>query len=159
MYTKDQSITSAISHLLKTPSGLKKVTTSYVTSLLTTVRKHTLTEASYISGLHTSQFSRLLSGHKELALDNLNRLLRRRLKKLLKKRRRLASGALWRVGIIIDATLHTRSSRHIENSQRLNHGDGWVIGHQWTNIVILINNEVIPLPPIPFYTKKYCKKK
>ena len=41
---------------------------------------------------------------------------------------------------------------------RFNHGDGWVIGHQWTNIVLVINNDVIPLPPIPFYTKKYCRK-
>jgi len=33
-----------------------------------------------------------------------------------------------------------------------------VVGHQWTNIVLHINDKVIPLPPISFYTKKYCKQ-
>ena len=40
--------------------------------------------------------------------------------------------------------------------QRFNHGKGFVIGHQWTNIVLVINDHLIPLPPIPFYTKRYC---
>jgi len=126
---------------------------------MTEARIHTLTHAAKSCGLAVSQFSRLLSGHKELALEHLSRLAQRRLKKALKKRSKLVRGASWEVAIIIDATLHARSSRHIENSQRFNHGDGWVIGHQWTNIVILINNEIIPLPPIPFYTRKYCKEK
>ena len=158
MYTKKQSLTSAISQSLQTPSGLKKVATNYTKSLLTSTRKHTLTEASYNSGLHVSQFSRFLSDNKELALNNLNGRVRHRAKHLLKKRRHLTPGSIWRVGILIDATLHNRSSRHIENSQRFNHGNGWVTGHQWTNIALLINNKVVPLPPIAFYTKSYCKK-
>ena len=159
MYTKKQSLTSAISQSLQTPSGLKKVATNYTKSLLTSTRKHTLTEASYNSGLHVSQFSRFLSDNKELTLNNLNGRVRHRAKHLLKKRRHLTPGSIWRVGILIDATLHNRSSRHIENSQRFNHGNGWVTGHQWTNIALLINNKVVPLPPIAFYTKSYCKKK
>ena len=27
-----------------------------------------------------------------------------------------------------------------------------------TNIVLIINDKLIPLPPIPFYTKSYCRK-
>jgi len=152
------SIASEICSILKIPTRLKNVIPSYLTSLMMEAHTHTLTHASKLCGLAISQFSRLLSGHKELALEHLNRLVRRRLKKVLRKRRRLVPRSYWKVAIIIDATLHVRSSRHIENSQRFNHGDGWVIGHQWTNIVILINNEIIPLPPIPFYTKKYCQQ-
>ncbi|MDL1979557.1 MAG: hypothetical protein LWX52_15980 [Deltaproteobacteria bacterium] len=29
---------------------------------------------------------------------------------------------------------------------------------KWTNIVLVINETIIPLPPIAFYTKKYCRK-
>ena len=36
-------------------------------------------------------------------------------------------------------------------------GQGFVIGHQWTNIVLIINEILIPLPPIPFYSKQYCQ--
>jgi hypothetical protein len=35
---------------------------------------------------------------------------------------------------------------------------GFIVGHQWTNIVLHINDKVIPLPPIAFYTNKYCKQ-
>ena len=45
----------------------------------------------------------------------------------------------------------------MENIHQFNHGKGFIIGHRWTNIGLIINNTVIPLPPIEFYTKKYCK--
>ena len=64
----------------------------------------------------------------------------------------------WNIAILIDATFLNRSSLHTDNSKRFNHGKGFVVGHQWTNIVLLINDKVIPLPPIAFYTKKYCKQ-
>jgi hypothetical protein len=152
------SIATKIRRLLKIPVRLEKVVPAYLISLMTEAHTHTLTYAAKLCGMAVSQFSRLLSGHKELALEHLNRLARRRLSAVLGNRRNLVPGAPWKVAIIIDATLHARSSRHIENSQRFNHGDGWVIGHQWTNIVILVNNEIIPLPPIPFHTKEYCQK-
>jgi hypothetical protein len=47
---------------------------------------------------------------------------------------------------------------HTKNSQRFNHGKGFVIGHQWTNIVLVFNDMLIPLAPIPFYSKKYCRE-
>jgi hypothetical protein len=36
-------------------------------------------------------------------------------------------------------------------------GNGFVIGHQWTNIVLLLNDMLIPLRPIPFYSQRYCR--
>lgn len=149
------SIASKIRRALKIPDRLQNVVPAYLISLMRDTGRHSMTLASQISGLAISQFSRLLSKHKNLALENLNRLTRRRLKRLVSQRRQLVSGTPWKVAIIIDATLHERSSRHIENAQRFNHGDGWVIGHQWTNIVIVINGQVVPLPPIPFLTTKY----
>jgi hypothetical protein len=51
--------------------------------------------------------------------------------------------------MIIDSTLQHRASLHPENSKKFNHGKGYVIGHQWTNIVLIINDMLIPLRPIP----------
>ena len=64
----------------------------------------------------------------------------------------------WKIAIIIDSTLQTRFSRHSDNVKRFNHGAGFVIGHQWTNIVLYFNGVLIPLLPIAFYTKAYCRK-
>ena len=71
----------------------------------------------------------------------------------------MAEGRLpWKIGILIDATIQNRSSLHCENSKRFNHGKGCVIGHQWTNVVLFVDDIVIPLPPVPFHTRQYCRK-
>ena len=150
------SIATEFGRLLKIPSRLKEVGIEYVTSLMQDVGKRSLTAASRQSGLNVSQFSRFLSGHQALAFENLNRLARRRLSRLLPARRSLVKGTPWRIALIIDATLHERSSRHLDNAQRFNHGQGWVIGHQWTNVILVINGEVVPLPPIAFLTEEKC---
>jgi Transposase DDE domain len=59
--------------------------------------------------------------------------------------------------ILIDSTLQHRASLHPENTKTFNHGKGYVIGHQWTNIVLVLGDMLIPLPPIPFYSKRYCQ--
>jgi hypothetical protein len=60
--------------------------------------------------------------------------------------------------ILIDSTIHGRSTLHTDNAKRFNHGKGYVIGHQWTNIVVLIHDTIIPLAPIPFYSRRYCRE-
>jgi len=152
------SIATRVRQLLKVPKRLQNVASSYVFSLIQDRGKRTLQAASELSELDPSQFSRFLSGHQALGLENLKRLVRRRLKRVLPKRRALVKGAPWRIALIIDATLHERSSRHLDNAQRFNHGDGWVIGHQWTNILLVINDAVIPLSPTPFWTEAKCKQ-
>jgi len=64
----------------------------------------------------------------------------------------------WKIAVIADITIQRRSSLNTGNAQRFNHGKGFVIGHQWTNIVLIINELIIPLPPIAFYSKKYCRE-
>ena len=59
--------------------------------------------------------------------------------------------------ILIDSTLQHRASLHPENAKTFNHGKGYVIGHQWTNIVLVLGDMLIPLRPIPFYSKRYCQ--
>ena len=131
----------------------------YVISLMLPLDKHTQTKASSISGKDSSLFSNLLLGSLNVSKNALNRSLRRRTTSLIKKRQKLVANSPWTIAIIIDATLHRRSSNHTQNGQKFNHGNGWVIGHQWTNIGILINDDYIPLPPIAFYTRKECKRR
>jgi hypothetical protein len=70
----------------------------------------------------------------------------------------LISGTPWKIFLIIDSTLHRRTSRHIQNSQKFNHGEGWVTGHQWTNTVVVVGGRIIPLSPIAFHTEEDCKR-
>jgi hypothetical protein len=67
-------------------------------------------------------------------------------------------GLPWKIAILIDSTLQHRASLHPENAKKFNHGKGFVIGHQWTNIVLIINDILIPLSPIPYYSERYCRE-
>lgn len=126
--------------------------------LMTSARKHSLKAAGQFVGLHSSQFSRFLLNHQDLAKASLSHLSRKQSKIMAKRMRFLANNRLpWKMAIIIDSTLQTRFSRHSDNAKRFNHGAGFVIGHQWTNIVFSIDGQVIPLLPIPFHSKRYCR--
>jgi hypothetical protein len=135
---------------------LQQVVLWYVLSLMVDTRKHSLRHAATLSGLHASQFSKLLSQHPQVAASSLEVLAQQRSHPLASQRASL-DGTPWTVGLLIDSTLQGRAGLHTENSKTFNHGHGFVVGHQWTNIVLLVNEVVIPLPPIPFYSKNYCR--
>ncbi len=129
----------------------------YLVSLMVEARKHSLNFAATLSGLNASQFSKFLRNHLGIAaytLDDLSKRQARRLAPTLKT----AAGLPWKIAILIDATLQGRAGLHTENSKRFNHGHGVEIGHQWTNIVRVLNGILIPLPPIPLYSRNYCKQ-
>jgi len=133
--------------------------TWYIVSIILITDKHTQARAEKISGKDNTLFSNLLLRSLDISKVALNRASRRRLDSLARKRKVLIKNAPWKIAIIIDATLHKRSSLHTQNVQKFNHGKGWVIGHQWTNIGILINDQFVPLPPIAFYTQEECKQR
>jgi hypothetical protein len=136
---------------------IQNVCLCYLLCLMIETRKHSLKFATVLSGLNKSQFSRLLSNHADVAVHTLEALSKKQAKiyaKVLKNVDHLP----WKIVIIVDSTIQKRSSLHSENVQRFNHGKGFVIGHQWTNIVLIINGILIPLPPIAFHSKKYCRQ-
>jgi len=153
------SLCNWIGSKLKINNRLIQVATVYVLFFMVAVRKHSLQEAAVFSNSSKSHFSRFLKDHSALAVANLDVLSKRQARQFGKTIRFLGDGKLpWRIALIIDATLQKRSSLHAENVKRFNHGKGFVIGHQWTNIVLFFNDGLIPLPPIAFYTKVYCRK-
>ena len=138
---------------------LRAVCIWYLMFLMVSVRKHSLSAAARFSGLQTSQFSRLLKNHPGVAVYQLNQLSKKQARQFSPAIEFLSSGRLpWQVAILVDSTIQHRFSLHSDNVKRFNHGKGFQIGHQWTNIVLLINDKLIPLAPIAFYSKNYCRK-
>jgi hypothetical protein len=134
---------------------LERVCTSYLLFLMVVTTKHSLDEAARFSGLHKSQFCKMLQTHSTIAISTLERLSKKQAKQFAKPLQPL-KGLPWKMAIIMDSTLQHRASLHPENAKKFNHGKGFVIGHQWTNIVLIINDMLIPLRPIPYYSKRYC---
>ena len=59
---------------LQIPSRLKNIVSGYVMSLMMESAKHTQTFASAVSDRDQTQYSRLLTGHGDLAKDSLSKL-------------------------------------------------------------------------------------
>jgi hypothetical protein len=135
---------------------LERVCTSYLLFLMVVTTKHSLEEAARFSRLHKSLFSKMLQSHSKVAITTLENLSKTQSRQFAKALQRL-DGLPWKIVIIIDSTLQHRASLHPENAKTFNHGKGYVIGHQWTNIVLVLGDRLIPLRPIPFYSKRYCQ--
>jgi DDE family transposase len=135
---------------------LERICTGYLLFLMVATTKHSLKEAARFSGLHPSLFSKLLQSHTQVAITTLDHLSKKQARQFATALQRV-HGLPWKIVILIDATLQHRASLHAENTQTLNHGKGYVIGHQWTNIVLVLGDILIPLKPIPFYSKRYCQ--
>jgi hypothetical protein len=135
---------------------LERVCTSYLLFLMVVTTKHSLEGAARFSGLHTSQFSKMLKAHSNVAVYTLESLSKKQAKHIAQARQKLKE-LPWNIAIVVDSTLQHRASLHPENAKTFNHGNGFVIGHQWTNIVLLLNDMLIPLRPIPFYSQRYCR--
>jgi hypothetical protein len=135
---------------------LERICTSYLLFLMVVTTKHSLKEAARFSGLHPSLFSKLLQSHAKVAITTLEHLSKTQARQFAKTRERV-NGLPWKILILIDSTLQHRASLHPDNSKTFNHGKGYVIGHQWTNIVLVLGEILIPLRPIPFYSKRYCQ--
>lgn len=148
-----------LSNLISLSPRLRSVCVWYLLYLMVSTRKHTLRGAEALSGINKSQFSRFLKRHAGVAVFTLQDLSKKQAKRFSGAMDCLAKAAVpWKIGLLIDSTIQERSSLHAENCKRFNHGQGFVIGHQWTNIVLIINQMLIPLPPIPFHSKKYCRQ-
>lgn len=152
-------VVALVSSLSRIPARRRETTAAYLLALMLEAQKRTQSFASAVTGKHKSQFSRLLSTDNDISIASLNSLAERAGKLAAKDRHPLASGTKWTIALIVDSTLHPRSSLHVHNAQRLHHGQGFVVGHQWTNIVVYVNQRLIPLPPIAFLTKRECRKR
>jgi hypothetical protein len=151
-----QTVQTWITRHILVRRRLEHVCMSYLLFLMVVTKRHSLEEAARFAGLHKSQFSKMLKAHSKVAVSTLERLSKHQAKHLAKARQKLHE-LPWSIAIIVDSTLQHRASLHPENTKTFNHGQGFVVGHQWTNIVVLLNDMLIPLRPIPFYSQRYCR--
>jgi hypothetical protein len=128
---------------------LERICTSYLLFLMVATTKHSLKEAARFSELHPSLFSKRLPSHAKVAITTLTHLSKTQARQFAKGLQRV-KGLPWKIVILIDSTLQHRASLHPENAKTFNHGKGYVIGHPWTNIVLVLGDMLMPLPPIPF---------
>jgi hypothetical protein len=152
-----QTFKTWIARRLSVRTRLEQVCVSYLLFLMVVSQKHSFTEAARFTGLNKSAFCKLLRDHFKIAAYTLDELSKKQAKQLAKCLHNV-KGLPWKIAILVDSTMQHRSSVHPENAKTFNHGKGYVIGHQWTNIVLVINEILIPLPPIPFYSKRYCQE-
>ena len=138
-----------IARHIRVRQRLERVCASYLLFLMVVTTKHSLEEAARFSGLHKSQFSKMLKFHHTVSVYTLEELSHKQAKQMAKALHKLKE-LPWKIAIIVDNTLQHRTSLHPENATTFNHGQGFVIGYQWTTIVLLLNDMLIPLRPIPF---------
>lgn len=124
----------------------------FLLSIMVETRKHSLTNASELSGLNKAQFSKFLKNNNKTTAHTLESLSKKQAKVYAKMIKSI-KGLPWKIFFIFDATLQGRSSLKSDNVKKFNHGHGFVVGHQWTNFILIINDSIIPLIPIPFYSK------
>jgi hypothetical protein len=144
-----QTVQTWITRHILVRRRLEHVCMSYLLFLMVVTKRHSLEEAARFAGLHKSQFSKMLKAHSKVAVYTLESLAKKQAKHVAKTLQKF-KGLPWKIALIVDSTLQHRASLHPENAKRFNHGNGFVIGHQWTNIVLIINDMLIPLRPIPF---------
>ena len=128
---------------------LERMCTSSLLFLMVVTTKHALEEAARFSRLHKSLFSNMLQAHAKVAITTLesrSTTQARQFAKALARR----NGLPWKIVLLIDSTLQHRASLSPENAKTFHHGKGYVIGHQWTNIVLVLGDMLMPLRPIPF---------
>jgi Transposase DDE domain len=152
-----QTVQTWIARHILVRRRLENVCTSYLLFLMVVTTKHSLEEAARFSGLHKSQYSKMLKAHSTVAVYTLESLSKKQAKQVAQARQKLRE-LPWKIAIVVDSTLQHRASLHPENAKTFNHGQGFVVGHQWTNIVLLLNDLLIPLRPIPFYSQRYCRE-
>src|SRR5881394_11696 len=105
---------------------LERVCTSYLLFLMVVTTKHALEEAARFSGLHKSQFSKMLKAHSTVAVYTLESLSKKQAKQVAQARQKLRE-LPWKIAIVVESTLQHRASLHPENATTFNHGQGFVV--------------------------------
>jgi hypothetical protein len=152
-----QTIKTWIARHISVRTRLEQVCVNYLLFLMVATQKHSFTQAARFSGRNKSTFCKLLRDHCKVAASTLDDLSKRQAKQCAKCLHHL-QGLPWKMAILVESTRQHRASVHPENAKKFNHGNGYVIGHQWTNIILVIHAILIPLPPIPFSSQAYCRE-
>lgn len=125
----------------------------YLLGLMVIMKKHNFEAMSRVAQCHPSRLSVFLNSSDAVEISQMvfNRATRRKLSRLKAQK--------GKTFIAIDATFSRRSSKRVENSKVYHSGSGYVRGHKWLNIVLIHDQQIIPLCSQPLYSKEYCEDK
>src|SRR5215471_19092166 len=146
-HMRAQTVQTGIARHIVVCRRLENVCTSDLLFVMVVTRRHALEEATRFSGRQKSQCSKMLKAQSQVAVSTLASLSKKQAKQVAKARQKLTE-LPWDMAIVVDSTLQHRASLHPENAKTFNHGQGFVIGHQWTNLVLLLHDMLLPLRPI-----------
>src|SRR5262249_51470286 len=132
---------------------LERRCVSYLLFLRVVTQQHSLEEAARFSRLNKAQFCQWLKAHSDIAVYTFPELAKKQPRQFAPSRQSL-QGLPWHMALLVASTRQQRASVHPENAKKLNHGKGFIIGHQWTHLVLMLHDILIPLPPIPYYSKR-----
>ena len=110
-----QTVQTWIARHILVRRRLENVCTSYLLFLMVATRKHSLEEAARFSGLHTSQCSKRLKAHGNVAVSTLESLSKQQAKHVSKARQKLQE-LPWDSALVVESTLQHRASLHPENA-------------------------------------------
>jgi hypothetical protein len=120
-------------------------------------RKQALEEAARLSGRQTSPCSKRLKAQSQVAVSTLESLAKKPAKHVAQARHKWPA-LPWDRAIVGERTLQHRARLPPEHAQTFPHGPGFVVGHPWTNSVLLLQDRLLPLRPIPFESQRDCRE-
>jgi len=115
-----------------------------------------LPEAARFAGRPPSLFAHMWPSHAQGATTTLESLSTTPARQCATTLERV-HGLPWKIVLILDATLQPRASVPPENAKTFHHGQGEVIGHQWTTLGLIWGDMVMPLRPMPCSRTRECQ--
>jgi hypothetical protein len=125
----------------------------YLLFLMVVTTQPALAEAARFSGRPTAHFSQRLQAHRKVAVSTLASLSKPPAQPVAPTLPKF-QGLPWPRALIVDSTRPHRARLQPANAQRFQPGNGFVIGHPWTTIVVILHARRLPLRPIPFYRQR-----
>ncbi len=127
---------------------LERVCTSSLLVVLVVTTKHALEEAARFARRPKAQCAKMWQAQSHVAVSPLESLAKKHAKHVSQLRQKVPARP-WPMAIVVERTLQPRARLHPDNAKTFNHGQGLVVGHQWTTSVVILNAMLIPLRPIP----------
>ena len=152
-----QTVQTWIARPILVRRRLENVCTRDLLFLMVVTRKHALEAAARFSGRHKSPCAKMLKAQSPVAVSTLASLSKHHAQHGAKARQKVPE-LPWDMALVVERTRQHRASLHPENATTFHHGQGLVVGQQWTNSVVIRHATRIPLRPIPFYSQRYGRE-
>ena len=127
---------------------LARLCTGSLLCVMVVTTTHAREEAARFSKRHQSPCAKMVQAQSPVAVSPLESLAKQQAPHVAQARHTVPERP-WHRAMRVESTLHHRASLHPENAQTFQHGQGGVVGHPGTQSVVILNDLLMPLRPIP----------